>query len=221
MAMNDFAGPIINAFMQGKQMKRQTEQDILQAEQQKEQLKRQEAELKRLETQHRLQLQLGRMQIENALREQVASGLRKIPRFGGVEAPMINPIAQNLAPTSLPEGMPELVQPQATPPAMLLGQEFAVPEVVDKENAIVDYGEFGKFDISKMTTPQEVLQRQAQEAQLKSQIKLGEVANTEAIKGKVRSTIQAQSDDAAMERAKLQSETQKEVAGKFLSLSKA
>ena len=111
--MNDFAAPIIQAFMQGQQMKRQTQQDVIAAQEREKEAKRYADSLKRMEQQDKLQLALARYQIEDRIREQIGSGSRTIPTMPGMQAQTMGPVAQQLMDAS---GSPRMPQPEMQAP---------------------------------------------------------------------------------------------------------
>jgi hypothetical protein len=171
--MNDFAGPIIQAFMQGQQLKRQTEQDVIAAKERAAKLKQQEAQLKRMEQQDKLQVALGTMQIADRLREQVGSGSRTIPTMPGMQAPAMGPIAQQLMDAS---GSPRMPQPEMqapdanqnpfdytrTPEQLMrssleqipeLQQPANLPELLNNPQVAMQLGK--EFNIPRASTPEQ------------------------------------------------------------------
>ena len=126
--MNDFAAPIIQAFMQGQQMKRQAQQDVIAAKERDRQLKMQEQQLKRMEQQDKLQLALGTMQIREHLAKAIGEGSMQIPTQqenlpGGVQAPQMSPVAEQLMQPSTAQELP-LQDTQVSQAPMQLGQEL-------------------------------------------------------------------------------------------------
>lgn len=202
--MNDFAGPIIQAFMQGQQMKRQTQQDVIAAQEREKEAKRYMDSLKRMEQQDKLQLSLGRFQIEDMLRKQVGSGDRKIPveamqAPGGMQAPQMGPIAQQLMGPSAVQEMPLQEMPGQTQ-TMQLGQEFALPETNRVQKPIINIPGYGDFDLSQFRGEEETMRRNLMLARQAMGLEGEKTKITEGIKSGFRIAEQAPKDTAAMNR---------------------
>lgn len=202
--MNDFAGPIIQAFMQGQQMKRQTQQDVIAAQEREKEAKRYADSLKRMEQQDKLQVSLGRLQIEDILRKRVGSGDLKIPigdmqAPGGMQAPQMGPIAQQLMGPSAVQEMPLQEMPGQTQ-TMQLGQEFALPETNRVQKPIINIPGYGDFDLSQFRGEEETMRRNLMLARQAMGLEGEKTKINEAIKSGFRIAEQAPKDIAAMNR---------------------
>lgn len=214
--MNDFAAPIIQAFMQGQQMKRQTEQDIIAAKERERQTKMQEQQLKRMEQHDKLQLALGTMQLTDYVRKGVGDG-SIVTRDPGLEAPQMGPVAQQLMqmqpaqdantdPMQSWQDMPLPLQQaqgsQASQVPTQLGEAFNIGSTGQFRDPIVDIGGI-KIDTrgfrGKEETEKDFMRRQLQSAEAKAY----QVSQQESAKRPFMQAAQAQKDAAAMDRTKL------------------
>ena len=167
MAINDFAGPIIQAFMAGQQMKRQREQDILAQQERERMIKEAERQVKRQEQQDKIDASMRRFQMEDIIRGQMAAGTRNIPVVdmpapGGVAAPQVSPVAQQLMAPSAVQELPLQQVPGVQAP-MQLGQEFAIPETQRVQQNILNIPEIGQFDLRQMPTFEDTMRRRTME----------------------------------------------------------
>lgn len=213
--MNDFASPIIQAFTQGQQLKRQTEQDLIAAKERAAQLKQQEAQLKRMEQQDKLQLALGTMQIREHLAKAIGEGSMQIPTQqenlpGGVQAPAMSPVAQQLMQPSAVQELP-LQNAQVSQAPMQLGQEFAIPETNQVQDPILDLGGM-KFDLRQFRGPEETQKAHIQRLLASAGVKAQEAALLEQAKQPFRQAEQTQKDASAMKRVETQTQAQKDIA---------
>lgn len=214
MAINDFAGPIIQAFMQGTQLKRQTEQDKLAGEERLARIKQQEQEMNRMLKRDQLELQRMKMEAEDLVRRQFESGARKMgteamPLPGGVAAPKMSPVAQQLLGPSAVQELPLQQVPGQTAP-MSLGAEFAIPETNAVQQPIVDLGQLGKIDLRNFRTPQEVMAQRLMEQEAALGLKVKETQAVEGVKSSFRKEEKAADNAAAMARTQVTAGVQKE-----------
>jgi hypothetical protein len=187
MAINDFAGPIIQAFIAGQNLKRQREQDTIAAQDRERQIKEFERQTKRQEAEDKVAATMRRFEVENMLRSQLASGQRRIPTVtenlpGGLAAPQMNPIAQQLLIPSAAQELPlQETMPQSAP--MQLGQEFALPQTNRRGEPLLDVPGIGQFDLREFPGYEETLGRKLMEQGLLAQAevaKAGKIAGAQA-----------------------------------------
>lgn len=214
MAINDFAGPIIQAFMQGTQLKRQTEQDKLAGEERLARIKQQEQEMNRMLKRDQLELQRMKMEAEDLVRRQFESGARKIPTVemplpGGVAAPQMSPVAQQLLGPSAVQELPLQQVPGQTAP-MGLGAEFVIPETNAVQQPIVDLGELGKIDLRNFRTPKEVMAQRLADQEAALGLKVQETKLVEGVKSGFRKEEKAADNAAAMARTQVTAGVQSE-----------
>lgn len=191
--MNDFAAPIIQAFMQGQQMKRQTQQDVIAAQEREKEAKRYETELKRIEQRDKLANAFNMMQ----LREHVAKGIGDgsiVTRDPGLQAQQMGPIGQQLMqmqPQADPAQLPlQETSAQVSQEPMQLGPQFNIGSTGQFRDPIIDIGGI-KFDAREFRGPEEtqkdLMQRLMMGADAKAygaaRVKAAEQPYAQAIEG--------------------------------------
>lgn len=167
MPINDFAGPIIQAFLTGQQIKRQREQDIIAQQDRERQIKEQLRQVARQEQQDKVAATMNRMQVENMLRGEIAQGIRTIPieamqAPGGVATPQVSPIAQQLLEPSTGQELP-LQQVQRTQIPIQFGPEFAIPETQRVQQPMLDLPGIGQIDLRQFPTYEQTQARKRRE----------------------------------------------------------
>lgn len=220
MAINDFAGPIIQAFMAGQQMKRQREQDILAQQERERMIKEAERQVKRQEQQDKLEASMRRMTVENMLRGEMASGLRNIPIVdmpapGGVAAPQVSPVAQQLMAPSAVQELPLQQVPGVQAP-MQLGQEFAIPETQRVQQNILNIPEIGQFDLRQMPTFEDTMRRRTMERAMLGQADITLAGQKAAVEAAAKLPAQKELEQvkgaSRVEAAKVAADVRREVA---------
>lgn len=196
MAINDFAGPIIQAFLTGQQIKRQREQDVLATQERERLVKDAERQAKRQEQQDKIAASVRRMEVENMLRAQMASGQRTIPTSemiapGGLATPQVSPVVQQLLTPGLQQPLQETSTMQ-TP--IQLGREFAIPETQRVQQPMLEVPEIGTFDLSQFPSYEETMRRRLMERGVEAQldiIKAGAVSKAQA-EGKLPAQLEVE-----------------------------
>lgn len=220
MAINDFAGPIIQAFMAGQQMKRQREQDVLAQQERERMVKEAERQVKRQEQQDKIEASVRRMTMENMLRGEMASGTRNIPIVdmpapGGVAAPQVSPVAQQLMAPSAVQELPLQQVPGVQAP-MQLGQEFAIPETQRVQQNILNIPEIGQFDLRQMPTFEDTMQRKMIERAMLGQADITLAGQKAAVEAAAKLPAQKELEQvkgaSRVEAAKVAAEGRREVA---------
>jgi hypothetical protein len=220
--MNDFAAPIIQAFLQGQQMKRQTEQDVIAAKEREKESKRYDAQLKRIEQSDKISNAYNMLQ----LREHVAKGIGDgsiITQDPGLEAQQMGPVgqqlmqmqappAQNIEPAPTGQNMPLQEAPmQVSQAPMQLGPEFNIGSTGQFRDPIVDIGGI-KFDTREFRGPEETQKAHIQRLLATAGVDAQKAALVEQAKFPYRQAAQIQKDKSAMDRVKTQTQAQKDIS---------
>ena len=220
MAINDFAGPIIQAFMAGQQMKRQREQDVLAQQERERMVKEAERQVKRQEQQDKIDASMRRFQMEDIIRGQMASGARNIPIVdmpapGGVAAPQVSPVAQQLMAPSAVQELP-LQQVSGVQAPMQLGQEFAIPETQRVQQNILNIPEIGQFDLRQFPSYEDTMQRKMIERAMLGQADIALAGQKAAVEAAAKLPAQKELERARgasrVEAAKVSADVRREVA---------
>lgn len=220
MAINDFAGPIIQAFMAGQQMKRQREQDILAQQERERMVKEAERQVKRQEQQDKIDASMRRFQMEDIIRGQMAAGTRDIPIVdmpapGGVAAPQVSPVAQQLMAPSAVQELP-LQQVSGVQAPMQLGQEFAIPETQRVQQPILNIPEIGQFDLRQMPTFEDTMRRRTMERAMLGQADITLAGQKAAVEAAAKLPAQKELEQvkgaSRVEAAKVAADVRREVA---------
>lgn len=220
MAINDFAGPIIQAFMAGQQMKRQREQDVLAQQERERMVKEAERLAKRQEQQDKIDASMRRFQMEDIIRGQMASGTRNIPIVdmpapGGVAAPQVSPVAQQLMVPSAVQELP-LQQVSGVQAPMQLGQEFAIPETQRVQQNILNIPEIGQFDLRQFPTFEDAMQRKMMERAMLGQADITLAGQKAAVEAAAKLPAQKELEQvkgaSRVEAAKVAADVRREVA---------
>lgn len=220
MAINDFAGPIIQAFMAGQQMKRQREQDVLAQQERERMVKEAERQVKRQEQQDKIEASVRRMTMENMLRGEMASGTRNIPIVdmpapGGVAAPQVSPVAQQLMAPSAVQELP-LQQVSGVQAPMQLGQEFAIPETQRVQQNILSIPEIGQFDLRQFPSYEDTMQRKMIERAMLGQADITLAGQKAAVEAAAKLPAQKELEQvkgaSRVEAAKVAADVRREVA---------
>lgn len=220
MAINDFAGPIIQAFMAGQQMKRQREQDVLAQQERERMVKEAERQVKRQEQQDKIDASMRRFQMEDIIRGQMASGTRNIPIVdmpapGGVAAPQVSPVAQQLMAPSAVQELP-LQQVSGVQAPMQLGQEFAIPETQRVQQNILNIPEIGQFDLRQFPSYEDTMQRKMIERSMLGQADITLAGQKAAVEAAAKLPAQKELEQvrgaSRVEAAKVAADVRREVA---------
>lgn len=220
MAINDFAGPIIQAFMAGQQMKRQREQDILAQQERERMVKEAERQVKRQEQQDKIDASMRRFQMEDIIRGQMASGTRNIPIVdmpapGGVAAPQVSPVAQQLMAPSAVQELPLQQVPGVQAP-MQLGQEFAIPETQRVQQSILNIPDIGQFDLRQFPSYEDTMQRKMIERAMLGQADITLAGQKAAVEAAAKLPAQKELEQvkgaSRVEAAKVSAGVRREVA---------
>jgi hypothetical protein len=220
MAINDFAGPIIQAFMAGQQMKRQREQDVLAQQERERMVKEAERQVKRQEQQDKIEASVRRMTMENMLRGEMAAGTRNIPIVdmpapGGVAAPQVSPVAQQLMAPSAVQELPLQQVPGVQAP-MQLGQEFAIPETQRVQQNILNIPEIGQFDLRQFPSYEDTMQRKMIERAMLGQADITLAGQKAAVEAAAKLPAQKELEQvkgaSRVEAAKVAADVRREVA---------
>lgn len=220
MAINDFAGPIIQAFMAGQQMKRQREQDILAQQERERMVKEAERQVKRQEQQDKIDASMRRFQMEDIIRGQMAAGTRNIPIVdmpapGGVAAPQVSPVAQQLMAPSAVQELP-LQQVSGVQAPMQLGQEFAIPETQRVQQNILNIPEIGQFDLRQFPSYEDTMQRKMIERAMLGQADITLAGQKAAVEAAAKLPAQKELEQvkgaSRVEAAKVAADVRREVA---------